>query len=77
MTPAPDPKQGYRDMFAFSFTYRDFNTNSYLQMQDLGHSFHPPKYELTISHGDPIQGPISFKTRIISISFSQNTALEK
>ena len=29
-------------------------------MQDLDHSFHSPKYELTISHGDPIHGPGSF-----------------
>ena len=32
----------------------------YLQMQDLDHSFHSPKYELTISHGNPIHGPGSF-----------------
>ncbi len=25
-------------------------------MQDLGHSFHSPKYELTNSHGDPVHG---------------------
>ncbi len=30
-------------------------------MQDLDHSFHSPEYELTISHGDPIQVPGSFK----------------
>ncbi len=37
-------------------------------MQDLGHSFHSPKYELTISHGDPIHGPGSF---LKSSSFAQ------
>ena len=40
----------------------------YLQMQDLDHSFHSPKYELTISHGDPIHGPGSF---LKSSSFAQ------
>ena len=45
-------------------------------IQDLGRSCHSPKYELTISHGDPIQAPGSFKTRIIPIRFVQTTALE-
>ena len=41
-------------------------------MQDLGHSFHSPKYELTISHGDPIHGPGFLK----NLLFSQNAILE-
>ena len=41
-------------------------------MQDLGHSFHSPKYELTISHGDPIHGPGFLKNML----FPQNTILE-
>ncbi len=40
-------------------------------MQDLGHSFHSPKYELTISPGDPIHGP-GFHKKLIS----KNTILE-
>ncbi len=41
-------------------------------MQDLGHSFHSPKYELTISHGDLIHGPEFLKNML----FPQNTILE-
>ena len=41
-------------------------------MQDLGHSFHSPKYELTISHGDPIHGLGFLKNTL----FPQNAILE-
>ena len=41
-------------------------------MQDLGHSIHSPKYELTISHGDPIHGPGFIKNMLVS----QNAILE-
>ncbi len=41
-------------------------------MQDLGHSFHSPEYELTISHGDPIHGPGFLK----KLLFTRNTILE-
>ena len=34
-----------------------FNTIYYLEIQNLSHGFHSPKYELTNSYGEPVHGP--------------------